>query len=154
VEHLESGSPPDRLFMQEDSLQVLRRTLMHTFSLREGDEEHNPVQRDLAHDTRKLLSSRFRENWSLDESAGQLSYSPYHLSRVFRKVTGTTIHQYRNELRLRTALEEVSSQNTRQGCGLTSLAHRLGYSSRSHFSMAFRKAFKLPPTQIGRLHGG
>jgi len=47
-------------------------------------------------------------------------------------------------VRLRTALELIPGNEN----NLTDLAFQLGFSSHSHFTLAFRKAFGVPPTQI------
>jgi AraC-like DNA-binding protein len=48
------------------------------------------------------------------------------------------------QVRLRTALEWIPGNEN----NLTELAFQLGFSSHSHFTLAFRKAFGVPPTQI------
>jgi AraC-like DNA-binding protein len=65
--------------------------------------------------------------------------------------TATTLHAYRNQLRLRAALERVADP----GSDLLSVAIDLGYSSHSHLSEAFRRTFKLTPSALrGRFAPG
>jgi AraC-like DNA-binding protein len=56
-----------------------------------------------------------------------------------------TLHAYRNDLRLRSSLEQLES-----GGDLTRLALDLGYSSHSHFTSSFRVLFGVPPSAIRR----
>jgi AraC family transcriptional regulator len=72
--------------------------------------------------------------------------SVFHLCRTFRRHTGSTLHGYRNQMRLRTALEQVAAPAS----DLTDLALDLGYSSHSHFTSAFRKAFGMAPSTFRR----
>lgn len=72
--------------------------------------------------------------------------SHVRLCRAFRKWTGTTLHAYRDQLRLRAALEHLASPGT----DLTDLALSLGYSSHSHFSANFRAAFGMTPSDARR----
>lgn len=88
----------------------------------------------------ELVQTRLHERLRLEEIAREASYSPYHLCRVFRDATGMSIHRYVNRQRLLAAVEHVRSERN-----LTELALQLGFASHSHFSMAFRKEFGVPP---------
>lgn len=145
VEYLIDHQQPDWLFVEESSLWILGRALQHAFTRKDPQRNatHSP-QRTLARSVQAILSTRFHETLTLESLSRELGYSPYHLSHVFRWQTGVSIHQYLNQIRLRTALEMISD-----GCrNLTELAVSLGYSHHSHFSMAFRKSFGAPPSQI------
>jgi len=61
--------------------------------------------------------------------------------RLFHRQTGTTLHAYRNQLRLRAALERL----TDPGVDLLDTALDLGYSSHSHFTETFRRSFGITP---------
>ncbi len=54
------------------------------------------------------VTARPFENWTLGELAGSVGSSPYHLLRLFRAETGSTIHQYRMQLRLTAAARHDS----------------------------------------------
>jgi AraC-like DNA-binding protein len=60
--------------------------------------------------------------------------------------TGTTLAAYRGQLRLRLALERLRDSRS----DLTTIAYDLGYSSHSHFTMAFRQAFGTTPSEFRR----
>jgi AraC family transcriptional regulator len=100
--------------------------------------------RDLAEAARAVVASRFDEPLSLPIIARLVETSVFHLARVFRGMTGTTLHAYRNQLRLRAALERVADP----GSDLLSVAIDLGYSSHSHFTEAFRRTFKVTPSAL------
>ncbi|NOT06869.1 MAG: helix-turn-helix transcriptional regulator, partial [Gemmatimonadales bacterium] len=78
--------------------------------------------------------------------ARRLGVSPYHLCRVFREATGTTLHAYRLDLRLRAALEQLDLP----GAPLSRLAHELGFSSHSHFTATLRRRFGTTPSAFRR----
>ena len=65
------------------------------------------------------------------------------MCRAFRAVTGSTLHAYRNRLRLQHSLEHVAG-----GESLLDLALDLGYSSHSHFTAAFRRLFGTTPSRV------
>ncbi len=108
-----------------------------------GSEKINQRQRELAERAQFLLTLGFAENDSLAHLASQLGASVFHLCRVFKRVCGQSIHQYKNELRLRQALGRIA-----QGDDLNHIALDLGYSSHSHFSTAFGRYFKHSPKVI------
>ncbi|MDX1624423.1 MAG: helix-turn-helix transcriptional regulator [Gemmatimonadota bacterium] len=91
----------------------------------------------------EICAERFREPLSLEEIAREAAYSRYHLSRIFKRRTGTTIHRHLNRLRLGAALEHPDALGH-----LGRLALELGFSSHSHFTNAFRREFGAPPSRV------
>jgi AraC family transcriptional regulator len=100
--------------------------------------------RDLAEETKWILGRDFRGPLRLADVAGSAGVTPSHLCRVFRAVTGVTIHRYLNGLRLRASLEALAEGER----DLTRLAFDLGYSSHSHFTFAFRREFGTSPSRF------
>jgi AraC-like DNA-binding protein len=100
--------------------------------------------RDLAEGVRTYLGRECRSPLRLEGIAAALGSTPAHLCRVFRRVTGTTIHGYLTRLRLRAALEPLMAGAE----DLSGLAFDLGFSSHSHFTCAFRREFGVPPSQL------
>jgi len=98
--------------------------------------------------TRALLAVRFHEPLGLIDVAKAVGSSTFHLSRLFRRATGVTLHQWRHRLRLHAALEAIARPAS--GHDLTGIALDLGFSSHSHFTAAFRTAFGKPPSAIRR----
>ena len=106
--------------------------------------------RDLVHDTQCLLDRRAAEPLGLSDIAQAVGASMFHLCRCFRAATGHTLHAYRTELRLRRSLEPLESGER----DLTRLALDCGFSSHSHFTAAFRRAFGYTPSRVrSRLTG-
>jgi len=104
-------------------------------------------RRALVDDTRTVLSVTFRDQLSLASIARLVGSSPFHLARTFRASTGRSLHEYREQLRLREALHRV-----RDGDGdLARLATDLGFASHSHFTDRFRRAFAASPSSARRL---
>jgi len=71
------------------------------------------VDRDLAAAIAHVLRLSFAEATSLTELADRTGYSVFHACRTFRATTGTTIHGFRRELRLRHALARIVSAHPR-----------------------------------------
>ena len=71
--------------------------------------------------------------------------SPFHLTRVFRELTGRTLTAYLHDLRLRAAVDRLGEES------LSRIAADLGYCTPSHFTDRFRTAFGVPPSQLRNL---
>jgi AraC family transcriptional regulator len=136
----------DPLFVEEAVLGLLDRVLEAHYRRWDGPPLDGPGSehrsRDLIEAARSLLAASFRGNVPLVRLAATLGVSAGHLCRTFRRGTGTTLHLYRDQLRLRTALEALPELRV----DLTQLALELGYSSHSHFTERFRRAFGMTPS--------
>jgi len=155
VDRLRSATPPDALETEEIALDLARGVAAAAEAGRghECEERSLPAgarrHRDLAANAQRLLAERFREPLGVAELARRLDCSPFHLCRVFQRETGWSLHRCREELRLRAALEEIPARHG----DLTGLALELGYSSHSHFTAAFRRAFAVTPSAWRRQGG-
>jgi AraC-like DNA-binding protein len=138
ADYLARTQTPDTLLIEESAAELRRRT-----------PENAPAQtarqrREIAEEIRALLALDPGFAWSLEALVDRLCISPTHLCRIFKEHAGSTIHQYLSQLRLREAALAVLDGEQ----DLTMLALRLGYSTHSHFTDAFRRTFGLPPRQL------
>ncbi len=79
---------------------------------------------------------------TLEDLARSASTSPRSLARLFRRDTGMSFGQWRQQARLLAALRLLAS-----GEKVTSVAMDLGYDSASAFTSMFRKALGVPPSR-------
>jgi AraC family transcriptional regulator len=150
VEQCGGDEPPDALAAEETALALAHAVVSSADAAwraraprrRAGPRRH----RDLVEAAKEILLARFREPLGVVELARALGATPFHLCRSFRRTTGWSLHQFRDQVRLRRALEELPD---RRG-DLTALALDLGYSSHSHFTAAFRRAFGAPPSSFAQ----
>ncbi len=147
----EAAGGADPLFVEEAALRLLGRAVgagyraLGRVSLR-PDAAARRRQDELAEAALSLLGRRFADRVSLAALASSLGVSPFHLCRVFKQRAGRTIHQHLGALRLHHGLEPLL-----EGPGeLTALGLSLGYSSHSHFTLAFRTAFGATPSAVRR----
>jgi AraC-like DNA-binding protein len=68
--------------------------------------------------------------------------SPAYLTTLFSKFEGTSLHQYLVQLRLARSLAELP-----HAADLTRLSSDLGFSTHSHFTASFRRAFGCTPSR-------
>ena len=147
VRHLREESP-DPLLVEECMTEAVAQALERASSFHglraKGREATWAAHREIVDQTKELLAARFRERLTVAEIAGAIGVSRFHLSRVFRSCTGFSLHGYRNQLRLRAALERIADPHTL----LPALAAELGFSSHSHFTAAFRESFGMAPSDL------
>ena len=124
---------------------VLRRACREPARMR----ELRPGHRDLAEHARAELVRTATSPLSLGEIAARVGASPWHLCRVFRAATGTSLHAFRMDLRLRTALERLENPRA----DLSRMAFELGFSSHSHFTSAMRTRLGRTPSAFRRVLG-
>jgi AraC-like DNA-binding protein len=147
---LDASAAPDAepLDVEERVVDLLDRVLSLAYGARaRSSKPRLPRAADLADAAKQWVAPRVAERLTLTGIAAALGVSVFHLCRSFRRATGLTLHAYRDEVRLRTALERLE-QGERD---LTRLALDLGYSSHSHFSAAFRRSFGRPPSDARKL---
>lgn len=131
-----SDGGDDRLAVDERLMEVLDEVLGTSAP---GDGDHCEP---LAEAVRSVLARRYTEPLALADVAADVGVSAYHLHRRFRATTGWTIHAYRDQLRLREGLARVLDGEQ----DLAVLACELGYTSHSHFTARFRRAFGAIPS--------
>lgn len=134
------------LAVEETALSVLGEVLEAGARRRPVTDATQPStagrHRRLVQDTREYLGSCRGVDVDLAGVAEAVGSSPWHLHRVFRSRTGTTIHAHQTSLRLRTALGWLPDRE------LAAIAHDLGFSSHSHFTATFRRAFGRTPSEV------
>ncbi|GGK71649.1 AraC family transcriptional regulator [Amphritea balenae] len=81
-------------------------------------------------------------NQTTEQLAELLATTPRTLDRRFRRETGMSLKQWRQQLRLMQAIELLST-----GQSITTIALELGYSSASPFIHMFREQFGISPAQ-------
>jgi AraC family transcriptional regulator len=92
-----------------------------------------------------VLSSDLGRRWTLAAVAADVGVSPVYLTQVFQQVEGRPLYHYQLQLRLARALDLLGDY-----ADLTCLALDLGFSSHSHFSAAFKRAFGQTPSEFQR----
>jgi AraC-like DNA-binding protein len=106
-------------------------------------------RRDLVEAAKAELLRTMTINRSVAEIATALDVSPFHLCRVFRAHAGRTMHDYRNEARLRVALDLIASKCADRS--LSSVAYQTGFSSHSHLVSVCHRYLGQTPRAIREL---
>lgn len=143
------GSIGDQLEIEEAAMGLLAEAVD---ALRSAQRLRSPARRQATRrdhertvaSVRALLATRYAEGLTLEEISDEVATSPFHLTRVFRAITGRTLHAHLTEVRLRMSLEMLEDGAS----DLTAVALSCGFSSHSHFSDVFRKRFGSAPSAV------
>ena len=134
------GSHEDLLHAEELLLVLLQSAL-------QGDDRRRPPVGSsttrLIRRTKEHLATQSTARLRLVDVAAAVGASPAYLTDLFRRVEGVSLYKYLTHLRLSRALIELPHAED-----LTTLALDLGFSSHSHFSFAFRRAFGSTPSEF------
>ncbi|MFH1075019.1 MAG: AraC family transcriptional regulator [Candidatus Firestonebacteria bacterium] len=90
------------------------------------------------------INSNVHKNLSLKEIASSACFSKYHFHRIFKAIVGETLKAFVERLRIEKSVVYVTRQADRD---ITGIAMKLGYSSPSTFSRAFKKRFGISATE-------
>ena len=149
IRRLENGEtePLEPLWADVTALQLMADVLEVAFA-RFGSAPRRRASTAADHAERteaakSYLASRIGENVTLGEVADAVCSSPFNFARIFQEQTGLPPHQYLTQLRLRAALERLP-----EATDITALALDLGFSSHSHFTEVFRRAYGVTPSKF------
>lgn len=89
----------------------------------------------------ELMHAHLDRELPLEEIAAAAYLSPFHFSRLFKKLSGATPHAYLASLRATRAQTLLAETDL----SITEVSARVGYASPSHFTKAFRQATGMTP---------
>ena len=87
------------------------------------------------------IKSKDSDELSLEKSAQNLGYSPFHFSKKFREVSGMAFRDYLRYRRLAFALKEIRDTDRT----ILDIALEYGFSSHEAFTRAFKEAYSVNP---------
>ncbi len=113
-----------------------------------GGGERGKPEADRVFSVIQKMNTEYASDTSLSDYAAACGFSKYYFSRLFKKITGRTPMEYRNEIRLEHAKEmlEDSRYSVRE------IADKTGFSSSSYFCDAFKKRFGISPAGYRETH--
>jgi AraC-like DNA-binding protein len=96
---------------------------------------------------RTFIDVHYMDKLNLDRLAEQFFISKFHLSREFKRITGSTISNYILAKRIESAKRALRFSSD----SVDIIARSCGFSDSSYFIKAFKKAENLTPNQYRRL---
>lgn len=92
----------------------------------------------------ELMHAQLDQDLSLKTIASASYLSPFHFARLFKKITGSSPHNYLAAIRANRAQQLLAETDL----SITQVAVRVGYLSASHFTKAFRLATGTTPREF------
>jgi AraC family transcriptional regulator len=149
-EHLVKGETTDALAIEESILTLFGSVIQSAYRMPPvAARSFGSKQVETVRHVEFLLSTRLDECMTLRNIAKEVAISAYHLCRVFHRATGSTLHEYRERLRLRQSLENLLESDR----PLVDIALDAGFSSHSHFTSTFRREFSQTPSKVRAQRG-
>ena len=101
-------------------------------------------EREKVMEARRVVELHFDNPLTIKELSRKVAMNECYLKKGFKALTGKTIHEYTQDLRINKAKEMLQQQ----GLSVSDVANTLGFSSISHFSTAFKKATGMKPCEL------
>lgn len=94
------------------------------------------------------INSHCNENLTLEQISEQAGFSKYHFARLFRELTGTTVHNYLTNRRILYAQSLLEDKSI----SVTEVSMRSGFNSLATFNRIFKKQLGCTPSEYRKLN--
>ncbi|MCH5585548.1 helix-turn-helix domain-containing protein [Shimazuella sp. AN120528] len=98
----------------------------------------------IAYDVKQIILEFYAESVTLEYLSKKMVISPYHLQRVFKRVTGITPAKFLQETRIKKAKQLLQKSNF----SMIEISRLVGFQSPSHFSMIFKRYANMSPNHF------
>jgi len=146
----DNGDPLNALLLdgigQALALHLLRRHAVLPPSAKRCGEAPNALSPERLRRVCEYVEAHLAEEITLEALANAACLSPYHLSRCFRRSTGTTLHNYVMSRRIHRARALLAQPKVT----LAEIAYCCGFASQSHFTAVFKKNVGTTPGRYRR----
>lgn len=123
---------------------VIYQLIGYLLEIRTQNNQHqlvgNKQSEKLVREVVRYITYHFNEHLSLMQLSKEIGVTPQHLSMIFKKQSGLTLHQYINKYRCYRALTHMVN-----GMTFSQAAFEVGYNDYNYFSRAFKKVFGMSP---------
>jgi len=98
---------------------------------------------DIVYNTIKYLHKNYNQPLTLDKISEEFNISKYHLSHIFKNITGSTIMEFLTSIRF----SHIEALLIKTNKNVSQIAYECGFTSIQHFNKVFKKIKGLSPTQ-------
>ena len=98
---------------------------------------------DIVYNTIKYLHKNYNQPLTLDKISEEFNISKYHLSHIFKSITGTTIMDFLTTIRF----SHIEALLLKTNKNISQIAYECGFTSIQHFNKVFKKIKGFSPTQ-------
>lgn len=118
---------------------ILKVIILETLNHFSNPANYNePVKRTI-----DFINNNYTHPINNEIIAKELNYHPYYLGAVFKKHTGSTIHEYLAEVRLKSSEELLLHTES----PINEIAAKCGFQNPDHFSSRFKQKYGKSPTR-------
>ena len=138
------------LFLESKTLELMAYVMeqvVHQDNRRVGSPSPKPNDVERVRHAALLLADDLEKTPDLNELAKSVGMCRSKLHHCFRMVHGVTPFDYLRSHRLEAAMHYLAEGEM----NITEVAYKVGYSSSSYFTKAFKKHFGLPPSQCKKV---
>jgi len=124
--------------------------LLKSFAFQLGESAHRLLFANAQHEpepvrhAKAYIMQHLAEPMSLETVAREVSVSPFHFCKVFKRATGMTFTDFVNRARV----EKAKRMLMRPEARITEVAYDVGFQSLSHFNRSFRRIASESPTEF------
>lgn len=104
----------------------------------------------LANELVAYLEQNYADDLRLEKMEAEFFISKYHLSRIFREMTGLSIFEFLCHKRMEQA--KLLLQEAADEYAVSQICHRVGYNHPAHFSRMFKKLVGTTPNQYRKMY--
>lgn len=136
-----------------ESVKVLLMELVLMLLRKSAESELScPPIRNVRHQKVYEITNYIMENYptlnSLQDLCDHFYLNRYYLCHIFKEVTGLTVKEYINAIRIKNARELlIGGEDT-----ITKIAQAVGYESVTHFDRVFKEYMSVSPLRYRKLH--
>lgn len=132
--------------IQNQIIVILLRELKSNLSVNTNSRQYSSGKG--IHKVIEFMNEHCTENFSIQDLAQLINYSPFHFIKIFKSETGQTPLQYLLELKLGRAKDMLKH---RRDLTITEICYLCGFNSLSHFTAVFKKKIGIPPSRYREL---
>lgn len=124
--------------------------ILKSFALQLGENAHRLLFANTTHEpeavrnAKHFIMEHLAEPMSLEGVARNVSVSPFHFCKLFKRSTGLTFTDFVNRARV----EKAKRLLLRPDARITEVAYDVGFQSLSHFNRSFRRIAAESPSEF------
>jgi AraC-like DNA-binding protein len=139
-------SPPEtgalgNLMIEAKALELLCFAIKHILGSSRSAETVRPRDRRKIEELCQILDDDTQAALSIADLCRHLAWNETQMMECFKQVTGTTISNYRQRIRMDHALRQLCDTDA----SITEVAFNAGYEHPSNFATAFKRTFGFSP---------
>jgi DNA-binding response OmpR family regulator len=128
----------------------LRKKLQDTYKspmlIKEEEGQISRLDRKFLNKISKIVEEQKDRELPVEELSEMIGLSRVHLYRKIKKLTGMSVSEFANSVKLRISLELLKNS----GKSISEIAYEVGFSSPSYFTKCFKEQFGISPSDYAK----